>query len=149
MCYYTSEMACPYFFPSSPHNTGAGPRNAMLPLGDSWAGECRAAADRPWQPDPAIARPLCNLGYARGRCDRFPSGDGPDAVRFTVSADRGASVQLLYVIERDHRPFAHGSLDYAADSGAFTLPPAGESLDAQARAYLASYFRRKAEANPR
>ena len=149
MCYYTSEMACPYFFPSSPHTAAAGPRNAMLPLGDSWAGECRAAPGHPFQPDPAIARPLCNLGYARGRCDRFPSGDGPDAVRFTISADHGATVVLYYVIECDHRPYAHGSLECAAGSGAVTLPPCGESLDAQARAYLSSYFRRKAEANPR
>ena len=139
-------MACPYFLPSSRSSAEAGPQNSTLPLGDSWAGVCRAVADHPWQPDPAVVRPLCNLGYARGRCDRFPGGEAPDAVRFTVSTDDGLSVRLYYVIERDHHPFAHGPLEYATQSGSFITPPGAELLDAQARAYLASYFRRKSEA---
>jgi len=151
LCYYTSEMACPYFYPSlriaeSAPQAAAGPQNAMLPLGDAWAGVCRAVPGPPWQPDPALTRPLCNLGYARGHCDRFPSDDGPDAVRFTISADNGASLRLYYVLERDHHPFAHGPLEYSLDHRAFAAPP-NQSLDAQARAYIASYLRRKAEAN--
>ena len=139
-------MACPFFLPSSRSSTGAGPQNSTLPLGDSWAGVCRAVPDSPWQPDPAVARPLCNLGYARGRCERFPGGDAPDAVRFTVSADDGRSVRLYYVIERDHHPFAHGPLEYATDSASCTPLPGAELLETQARAYLTSYLRRKSEA---
>src|ERR1035438_6075017 len=105
-------MACPYFYPSSPQSAAAGPQNATLPLGDSWAGDCRAIPGAPWQPATAITHPLCNLGYARGNCDRFPCDDGPDAVRFTISADNGACLRLYYVLERNHHPFAHGPLEY-------------------------------------
>jgi hypothetical protein len=140
-------MACPYFYPSAPQAAGAGSRNALLPLGDAWDGACHANPGHPWQPDPGIARPLCNLGYARGRCDRFPCDAGPDAARFTISADTGAFLRLYYVLERDHHPFAHGPLEYALDTGCFSRSPATQSLDLQARAYIASYLRRKVEAN--
>jgi hypothetical protein len=120
----------------------------MLPLGGAWAGICRAAADDPWQPDaPALER-RCNLGYARGECARFPQGDGPDAARFTISSDDGATLRLYYVLERDHHPFAHGPLEYSIANGA-VIPAAqrGETLDAQAAAYAASYLRRKSAAS--
>jgi len=149
LCYYTSEMACPYFYPSTPQATAAGPQNSMLPLGDSWAGACRAVADRPWQPDPATLRPLSNLGCARGHCAHFPAGDGPDAVRFTVVAADGPSVRLYYVLERDHHPFAHGPLTYSVESASFTSDAPADALESQARAYIASYLRRKAEAGGR
>jgi hypothetical protein len=116
----------------------------MLPLGDLWSGECRAIADQPWTPDDARLHKLCNLGYARGNCDRFPGKDSPDAVRFTIAGDSGSLVSLFYVIERDHHPFAHGSLEYSAakqallDGGA-----AGASLTRQAEAYAGTYLRRK------
>lgn len=120
----------------------------MLPLGDCFTGVCRAASPE-WKPDPSIARPLCNLGYARGECDRFPSTDGPDAVRFTIASHEGSSLRLYYVLERDHHPFAHGPLQYSLDLQMFTAPALSDSLDAQARAYIASYLRRKSEANSR
>ena len=141
MCYYTSEMACPYFYPIEPRARAAA-HDAMLPLGDSWAGVCRAIPDRPSPPDDAVVRPLCNLGYARETCARFPSGDGPDAVRFTICADTGAAIGIHYVIERDHHPFAHGRLEYFAATGAFAKRPGGEILERQAQAYAESYRRR-------
>ena len=84
-------MSCPYFCPVAPRARGAGPESAMLPLGDEWAGVCRAAPDPPPEPEEAILRSLCNFGYARGSCTRFPGDEGPDAVRFSVSRDDGAS----------------------------------------------------------
>jgi hypothetical protein len=116
---------------------------AILPLGDRWAGVCRAVPDRPWQPDETMLGQLCNLGYARGTCARFPSGEGPDAVRFTVSRDEGASLRIYYVLERDHHPFAHGALDYSVAGGVFVSPPAGETMSRQAQAYVESYLRRE------
>jgi hypothetical protein len=138
-------MACPYFFPLKAH--GQSGQNAMLPLGDSWAGSCRAVPDLPWQPEEAVLRPLCNLGYARGNCARFPSHDGPDAFRFTISGDDGATVRIYYVVERDHHPFSHGPLEYSRTQGAFVAMPADEMLTRQAAAYVESYFRRKSEAS--
>jgi hypothetical protein len=131
-------MSCPYFDPVAPLHRDAGPENAMLPLGEVWEGICRAVPGQPHQPDRTMLQPLCNLGYARGTCARFPGGDAPDAVRFTVSGDDGATVRLYYVIERDHHPFAHGPVEN----------PSG-LLERQADAYLQSYRRRKEEAHAR
>jgi hypothetical protein len=138
-------MACPYFYPLAPRGHGAlsGPQDAMLPLGDSWTGICRALPGAV-PPDEAGLRPLCNLGYARGNCAQFPAGDGPDAVRFAVSRDNGATVSIQYVVERDHHPFAHGRLDYSVATGAVAPPPPSEVVARQAQAYAESYRRRKA-----
>jgi hypothetical protein len=132
-------MSCPYFDPVAPRVPGSGPESAMLPLGDAWTGICRATPEQPWQPDHATLGPLCNLGYARGTCARFPPGDGPDAVRFAVSGDHGATVDLYYVIERDHHPFAHGPLEHTSAG----VQGAGPLLARQAQAYVQSYLRRK------
>jgi hypothetical protein len=100
-----------------------------------------------------MLRPLCNLGYARETCARFPAGDGPDAVRFTISRCDGATLRLYYVMERDHHPFAHGPLEYSRAARSFAAPTASETPPAaqelvlrQAQAYVESYLRRKSEA---
>lgn len=121
----------------------------MLPLGDDWLGICRARNGQPWEPDEASLRTFCNLGYARGACPRFPvdGGNGePDAVRFTISRDDGHAVEVYYVVERDHHPFAHGGLKFCRAAAAFLEPAPTELLDRQAGAYIISYLRRKAEA---
>jgi hypothetical protein len=115
----------------------------MLPLGDEWVGLCRAEPGAPARPDEAG---LCNMGYARGACPRFPTGEGPDAVRFTIRAVDKTSVRLYYVVERDHHPFAHGPLGFSLASGALVDPPDGEWLGRQALAYVRSYLRRRAAA---
>jgi hypothetical protein len=135
-------MACPYFYPVEAGVVGSDARSAMLPLGDLWGGGCHAAADAPWKPGDAMARQLCNLGYARGTCPRFPKGDGPDAVRFTVRGADGAAVHLYYVVERDHEPFAHGALDYAIAAKALVSRTESAVLSRQAEAYAESYLRR-------
>jgi len=135
-------MACPYFYPVERRGRAAAAQDALLPLGDSWAGVCRAIPDLPSPPDEAILRPLCNLGYARGSCARFPNGEGPDAVRFTISRDDGPVIGIYYVVERDHHPFAHGRLEYSVATGVFDRRPAGEIVERQAQAYVESYRRR-------
>ncbi|MBZ5726643.1 MAG: hypothetical protein LAP87_16790 [Acidobacteriia bacterium] len=142
-------MSCPYFCPVAPRARGAGPESAMLPLGDEWAGVCRAAPDPPPEPEEAILRSLCNFGYARGSCTRFPGDEGPDAVRFSVSRDDGASLRIYYVMERDHHPFAHGPLEYSLAAAAFVNPPLREIAIRQATAYVESYLRRQKEASGR
>jgi hypothetical protein len=137
-------MACPYFYPIEPRGSQTS-HDAMLPLGDHWTGVCHAQTDRPWKPDDASIRPLCNLGYARGNCARFPEGAGPDAVRFTILRDQAGAIGISYVVERDHHPFAHGRLEYVAQAGAFTLPPANGIFARQAQAYAESYRRRKSQ----
>lgn len=140
-------MSCPYFYPSAPRSSSSDPQAARLPLGDDWAGACRSAPELAWQPDAARLRPLCNLGYARGVCNRFPDDQGPDAVRFTVSGDDGATLRLYYVVERNHHPFAYGPLTWSRVIAAFAEPPQSEILHGQARAYVESYLRRKSGAS--
>ena len=112
----------------------------MLPLGESWSGFCRALPEVHPTGDAC-----CNLGYARGNCARFPMGDGPDAVRFTISGHESAGLRLYYVIERDHQPFAHGALGYSLAAACLTTPLESETLARQAQAYVESYLRRKKE----
>jgi hypothetical protein len=106
----------------------------MLPLGELWSGECRAVPGAPRTADHAC----CNMGYARGSCERFPEDAGPDAVRFSICRHEGEAVSIQYVLERDHLPFAHGRLEHPAVTES-------ELLTRQARAYVESYLRRKKE----
>lgn len=116
----------------------------MLPLGNLWAGVCRATPGEGCAPDADVVRPLCHLGYARGQCPRFPVDDGgADAVRFTIRGDDGRALRLYYVLERDHHPLAHGSLEYSLAGAAFANAPANPIVCRQAEAYVASYLRRK------
>jgi hypothetical protein len=138
-------MSCPYFYPLQPRSLEADSRSAMLPLGNVWAGVCRAVAGESLEPDEAIVKSLCHLGYARGQCGRFPADDGcPDAVRFTVRRDDERSLELYYVLERDHHPLAHGALEYSRAAAGFAQPPGDAVLARQAEAYVASYLWRKA-----
>jgi hypothetical protein len=132
-------MACPYFFPVEAH---AG--SAMLPLGDWWSGLCHAPGV-PREAGGTCGDTGCNLGYARGACARFPEGEGPDAVRFTIAGHQGGIVRIGYVVERDHHPFAHGRLEYSAAAGGFAPPSLPVLLARQAEAYVESYLRRKKE----
>jgi hypothetical protein len=138
-------MACPYFVPQTPLAKAAAafPR----PLGDAWLGLCCANS-------PAVAAATeqeqlewCNMGYASGKCARFVPG-GPDAVRFSIAADSGSRVRLLWCAERGHLPFAHGALEYDRDTGALS-PVQTDVLEAQARAYLAVYLRRRDDRSSR
>ncbi|MBS1857773.1 MAG: hypothetical protein JST11_20555 [Acidobacteria bacterium] len=125
-------MSCPYFYPTESRGG-----SATLPLGGFWAGECRAAAP-PAEPGDAT---YCNLGYARGLCARFPAAEGPDAVRFAVARDEGGRLGILYAIERDHYPGAHGTIEFAP--GGEAAPAPDGLLERQAAAYAESYRRRK------
>jgi hypothetical protein len=139
-------MSCPCFYPIAPRVDSLPASTSALPLGDSWNGLCCAAPGPPSSPDEADLRPLCNLGYARGRCSRFSDADPrPDAARFTISRDDGANLVVYYVLERDHHPFAHGPLQYSRRHCAFTPPPDSEALARQAWAYVQSYLRRKSQ----
>ena len=126
-------MACPYFEPEDRLPMASGS------LGDLYAGCCRADSAHVYEPDERTVADRCNLGYARGFCTHFPPGDGPDAVRFCVSKSEESGLRVLYAMERNHRPYSSGSLDYSA--GEFLgAPPV--ALARLAGAYVRSYFRR-------
>jgi hypothetical protein len=137
-------MACPFFDPVQPRGSAWDLCHAMLPLGDSWAGMCLAGPESPAAPDDYSLHHICNLGYARGRCRRFPEADVPDAVRFALADAAGGAIQVRWSAERDHQPAAHGTLLFDRATGAIassaSLPAAVSRL---AAAYIASYRRRK------
>jgi hypothetical protein len=145
-------MACPYFEPVRLHPAQQPCGTLPLPLGDCWMGTCRAGAEAATEPDAGVLHSLCHFGYARGRCPRFPADDpGPDAVRFAITRVAAPSLDLCYVLERDHHPFAHGSLSYSLAAGclrpATENAPPSEIVARQAEAYVKSYLRRQAEAS--
>lgn len=135
-------MSCPYFEPLEPRSRAADPRLSTLPLGDSWTGMCRADPLSPSAPEPTAVHTFCNFGYARQSCNRFPASDGPDAVRFSISRDNGTSIEVRWAIERDHHPFAVGTLAFERANGAFASEPPFPALLKQAFAYVSSYLRR-------
>jgi hypothetical protein len=90
---------------------GAWLHPTRLPLGAGWSGRCSAPGHEGAEPADEELRDFCNLGYAV-RCSRLPAGRACDAVRFSVNRDLGSLVLLCFVCEMDHRPVAHGILEF-------------------------------------
>ena len=129
-------MPCPYFLPREPQKDTGWAVPPRSPLGALCSGECHAGPV-PTQAD----HELCNFGYARGVCEKFPADAAVDAVRFQLVSDTinpefgGRTTQILYVRERAHHPHSHGLLKYKLDR----LEDSGDPiLAAQSAAYLRS-----------
>ena len=145
-------MACPYFRPRGPLPWSKWPGKLRPPLGDLYGGECRVRGE-PFSPSEQLLVNCCNMGYVGAECSRFPSGEGPEAVRFGVTGDDGRTVEIAYVVERGHLPIRHGKLRYCRDSSTWSGLNADilnvDGLNAetllvrQAEACLASYLRSK------
>jgi len=127
-------MACPFFRPLRRLDSGGWTPAPRLPLGGAWGGEC--SADGAGEPPEPIQRDLCNSGYARGRCERFPANAIADAVRFSITP----SGRLIYILEQDHAPVEHGEIDAAHDPR--------EPLASQARAFMENRLGVAATAQP-
>ena len=135
-------MPCPYFYPVARFQSNSWVIPPRLPLGDAYSGECRASAAA-FQPEEAKVREVCNLGYVRGRCDRFPDATTADAVRFHISQDAGDLIRIQYVLEKDCWPRDHGVLEYSSAARDLSNGPADEILRRQAAAFAESYLRRR------
>ena len=117
-----------------------------MPLGDVWSGVCRSGA-APFSPDDFTVTELCNMGYARGKCSRFPEEGTPDAARFMIALDEHQLIRIQYAVERDHHPHAHGMLEYTRTGSALAGSTVDALLESQALAYVASYLRRRPPAD--
>ena len=133
------RMPCPYFLPARQFVWPSAP---ILPLGDAYQGSCQADPAQVAPPPAESLVDLCNLGYARGRCPRFPQDEGPDAVRFAVVKDADGVISISWVRERDHHPFDHGRLEYQNDRLLTPAAPLPAVTIGQAQAYVSSYLRR-------
>jgi hypothetical protein len=99
-------MACPFFEPRTKMDDGPLDPPPRLPLAQAWAGVCVAPGFASQEPEETEQREICNIGYARGRCGRFPPDAEADAVRFSAGRDGS----LLYILEKDHAPLRHGQV---------------------------------------
>jgi len=131
-------VACPHFEPIK-HRADAG---KLLPLRDFWFGVCHAEGAS-FEPDERVLNECCNMGYARGKCVRFPQAAGPDAVRFAIARDSDQRILVSFAVERDHRPHSQGSLEFSRTAGKFLAPDSDPMIEKQAGAYVASYLRRR------
>jgi hypothetical protein len=138
-------VACPFFLPATRLDQGGWLHAPRLPLGDLYQGVCQAVPGQPFEPSESALHELCNCGYARGRCERFPV-ESADAVRFSVISSEGDSVRLIYVLEKSHAPAEHGTLEYSIRQSSFAGEPIRSILKAQARAFLDSHLRCQATA---
>jgi hypothetical protein len=129
-------MSCPFFYAREPLSSARELR--PVPLGDLYAGECRAAKHLPSDRE---LRTWCNFGYARGDCPHFPRDAAADAVRFSIAHADGATVTVRYCLERDHRPVEHGTLILTA--GRCDPPHADPIVSRLAEAYLSAYLARR------
>ena len=133
----------PLFVPSRRLEIAGWVRPPRFPLGDPFGGACHAQPAEIVEPPEARQRELCNCGYARTRCDRFPGGSAADAVRFSVTDDTPTRLLVVYVVEKDHAPSEFGTLEYAVADARLDGPRISDILVQQARAFLESYLRRK------
>jgi hypothetical protein len=119
-------MCCPFFEPRN--KLGEGPMDPAprLPLGGAWAGTCVKDG---FEPPEDQQRQVCNVGYARGRCPSFASDTQADAVRFSAQRGEDGLVRLVWVLEKDHAPLAHGEVGRDSGDG---------PLASQIRAFLES-----------
>lgn len=139
-------MACPFFFPVEPFRDGVWLKPPRLPLGDPCRGECLADPNETAIPALEDLRQYCNLGYARGRCSRFPMAAEADAVRFSIVHDRDGAISLLFILERDYGPLRHEPLVYEIATRSFTSMPFPSCIAAQANRFVESYLKRRVPA---
>ena len=133
-------MACPFFLPESEIGTGPWTHAPRLPLGAAYAGTCQARPGENFQPPEAHQQEWCNRGYARGVCERFPEGSPADAVRFSITAEEPLRLRLVYVLEKDHAPAEHGTLEFSVTENALVAADVSERLSRQAEAFMRSHL---------
>lgn len=104
-----------------------------MPLGDTWSGECQSAGAL-YTPRDTELREMCNVGYARGRCPRFPESAPADAVRFILVGDAKAEGTVVrFILEKDHFPAEYGVIGPDTEGR--------DLLNRQARVFLESQER--------
>jgi hypothetical protein len=131
-------VACPFFEPIEPLGREQWLHAPRFPLGECYRGLCRAASE-PFEPPESAQDELCNCGYARGRCDRFPL-ESADAVRFSVASEDDERLRIIYIFERRHAPETHGVIEYSK-ALARLESELDQHLFALAIAFVRSYLR--------
>ncbi len=129
-------VPCPYFHPARRAEwLGSYPR---LPLGAAWEGACHATAEM-FEPSGVLLFEVCNTGFGRARCPRFPAHAPHDAVRFHVLGQgAGASLRIGYVFERGCWPASHAAAEVDPARGIVDPAPESPALAAQLLAFAST-----------
>jgi hypothetical protein len=123
--------------------SGTWPHPLRLPLGGGWVGQCSAPGHAGETPSDEELQQFCNLGYAKS-CSRMPEAPHWDAIRFAVAHDRGSRIELWFSCEANHRPVAHGTLEYDLSLLRWNSASSDVRIERLAQCYLESYLLRRA-----
>lgn len=135
-------MACPFFMPTEKFEGGSWPHPSRLPLGAGWKGRCSAPGFEEAIPDDKQIQNLCNLGYAK-YCAWHPAECTWDSVRFGVTSECAERIVLCYVCEKQHRPAAHGVLEYDPRRAQWNIMHTHPGVQRMAECFVESYLMRK------
>ena len=138
----TTIMACPFFLPTEEFTEWSWHSRPRLPLGDGWKGKCTAPGHAGETPTAEMLKEGCNLGYAK-HCPWIPAHREADKVSFSIARDREDIILIYYVLETDHMPGEHGTLQYDNQQLRWLKSHSDERLQKQVECYLASYLKRK------
>jgi hypothetical protein len=140
-----NAVACPYFLPQGELPTGLWVHEPRWPLGKAHSGLCCSRAGERLQPSAQHQEELCNYGYARGICERFPAESTADAVRFSIVEEDALRLRIVYVLENEHAPAQFGTLEYGIGAGSVLTSCPDATLARQAEAFAQNHI---AGANP-
>ncbi len=137
-------MACPYFYPTEPF-TATGKKwvgKPELPLGDGYTGKCLAVQGEEVVPPDEFIKEYCNYGYAL-RCPRFPEDAPFHGFKYALIRDKGKTLTVYYILERERHSLDHGSIDYDVESGALVGIHDNDIVNQQVLAYAKAYLAKK------
>lgn len=128
-------MSCQFFEPLAPVLDPQF-RNGRLPLIQEHEGMCHAGGA-----DTFANGPVCNHGYARGNCERFPKEEPSIALRYSVLRCDGRELEVLCIAEENHVPVRSRRLHFSPDLNRLSEMDLDACLAAQAIAFSRSYLR--------
>jgi hypothetical protein len=133
-------VACPYFLPQVPLETGPWVHAPRWPLGAAYVGICQACPEELFEPPAERQETLCNRGYARGICEHFPPSAPFDAVRFSALDEMAGSLRFVWILEQDHAPVQFGAFEYDATLKRLVAPKLPGVVDRQAEIFVLSHL---------
>jgi hypothetical protein len=136
-------LACPFFYPTERHESELWPFRRRLPLGDGFLGHCTAPEHDGTEPDDAMLRDCCNLGYSQ--CRRLPEQRQADAAHFSIASDRDGVVSLHWVLVKNHAAESFGQLHFERDANSWREEHSSPTLQRMAQCYLESYLNKRGE----
>jgi hypothetical protein len=133
-------VACPFFWPMTRHEAELWPHRRRLPLGDGFAGECRAPGCAGRKPRDEELKESCNLGYAT-TCPHLPEERRADAIHFAANGDQ--IVKVNYVMVKDQAPGEHGFLEFDPATKKWHVEHANANIQRMAECYVDSWLTRR------